>query len=134
MGYDIITFLKNRIQDFKLIRICKQKGFPLKVLIACDVDILTLPDDIILNHPVGVVISSFAKIGNGCNIKQNVTIGAKYPDTANPEYPTVGNHVLVGAGSVIIGNITVGDYATIGAGSIVLKDVPAGATVTGVWK
>jgi serine O-acetyltransferase len=37
----------------------------------------------------------------------------------------------VGAGSIILGDITIGDGAKIGAGTVVTKDVKPGATVVG---
>ena len=45
--------------------------------------------------------------------------------------PRLGDNVLVGAGAVLIGNITVGDNVRIGANTTVVDDVPAGATVVG---
>lgn len=45
--------------------------------------------------------------------------------------PIVGDHVSIGAGAALLGDITVGDGAVIGANSVVLASVPAGATVVG---
>ena len=39
--------------------------------------------------------------------------------------------VLIGAGAVILPNITIGDYATVGAGSIVINSIASGMTVLG---
>lgn len=47
-------------------------------------------------------------------------------------HPKVGDHVLIGAGSLLLGNITVGNSAKIGAGSVLLRDIPAFATAVGV--
>lgn len=47
-------------------------------------------------------------------------------------HPTLGNHVLVGAGAKILGPFTVGDNARIGGNAVVLKEVPPNATVVGV--
>ncbi|KAL3925746.1 MAG: hypothetical protein SGILL_000196 [Bacillariaceae sp.] len=47
-------------------------------------------------------------------------------------HPKVGNHVLIGAGSLLLGNISVGDSAKIGAGSVLLRDIPSHATAVGV--
>jgi serine acetyltransferase len=38
---------------------------------------------------------------------------------------------VIGAGAVLLGDITVGDGATIGANSVVLHSVPPGVTVVG---
>ena len=46
-------------------------------------------------------------------------------------HPKIGKHVLIGAGTQILGNITVGDRAKIGAGSVVLRPIPSGATAVG---
>jgi serine O-acetyltransferase len=34
--------------------------------------------------------------------------------------------VILGANSIILGNITIGDNCKVGAGAIVVKDLPAG--------
>lgn len=44
---------------------------------------------------------------------------------------TVGQHVWIGGGAILLPGITVGDRAIIGAGSTVTRDVPPGATVAG---
>lgn len=72
----------------------------------------------------GVFISRAASIGCGCRIYQNVTLGE-----VNGSAPQIGDHVLIGAGAVLVGGIKVGDGAKIGAGATVFADVPAGATV-----
>jgi serine O-acetyltransferase len=47
-------------------------------------------------------------------------------------HPTIGDRVVIGAGSSVLGPITVGKGAKVGAGSVVVRPVPAGATVVGV--
>jgi len=42
------------------------------------------------------------------------------------------NDVWLGAGSIIMPNVTIGEYSIIGAGSVVLKDVPSYTVVAGV--
>jgi len=44
----------------------------------------------------------------------------------------VGNHVILGAGAKILGNISIGDNVRIGAGSVVVSNVPPHSTVVGV--
>lgn len=43
----------------------------------------------------------------------------------------IGNHVFVGAGSIVLPNVRIGDWSVIGAGSIVTKDVPPNTVVAG---
>jgi len=46
-------------------------------------------------------------------------------------HPKICDGVLIGAGAIILGNITIGAGAKIGAGSIVLIDVPPHTTAVG---
>jgi len=78
----------------------------------------------------GIFISYGAKIGEGCTIYHQVTIGSNtLPDSRGQGAPTIGSNVYIGAGAKIIGNVTVGDNARIGANAVVTFDVPANATV-----
>lgn len=78
----------------------------------------------------GIFISYGAKIGEGCTIYHQVTIGSNtLPDSRGQGAPTIGKNVYIGAGAKIIGNVTVGDNARIGANAVVTFDVPANATV-----
>jgi len=45
---------------------------------------------------------------------------------------TIGNHVLIGFGAVVLKGVSIGDGAVIAAGSVVTKDVPPGCVVAGV--
>jgi tetrahydrodipicolinate N-acetyltransferase len=44
---------------------------------------------------------------------------------------SIGDHVWIGTGAVILGGVTIGDGAVVGAGSVVSSDVPAHALVAG---
>ncbi len=46
-------------------------------------------------------------------------------------FPTIGNNVWMGAGSVIVGNITIGDNVLIAPNSFVNVDVPPFSIVLG---
>ena len=78
----------------------------------------------------GIFISYGAKIGPGCTIFHQVTIGSNtLPDSRGAGAPVIGENVYIGAGAKIIGGVTVGDGARIGANCVVTFDVPANATV-----
>ena len=47
-------------------------------------------------------------------------------------HPTVGDHVMIGAGAKVLGPITVGAGVKIGANAVVVKDVPCGNVAIGV--
>ena len=105
-----------------------------RIFFACDVAYqVDLPASTKMPHQgLGVVIHPNVFIGEDCTIYQNVTLGAKGKKESGHQAPIIGNHVMIGAGAVIIGNVNVGDYAVIGANSVVLEDVPSRAVVAGI--
>jgi serine O-acetyltransferase len=86
---------------------------------------------VFIDHGMGVVIGETAEVGDDVLMYQGVVLGGTSLEKKK-RHPTLGNHVVVGAGATILGPITVGDHARVGAGSVVVKPVPAGATVVGV--
>jgi serine O-acetyltransferase len=84
-----------------------------------------------IDHGMGVVIGETAEIGDDVLMYQGVVLGGTSLEKKK-RHPTIGNHVVIGAGATVLGPIMVGDGARIGAGSVVIKPVPAGATVVGV--
>jgi len=79
---------------------------------------------------LGVVIHEKAVIGDCCIISNNVTIGGSSKKELG-KLPTLGNRVRIGAGCVILGDITIGDNVIIGSNSVVVKDIPANSIVAG---
>jgi serine O-acetyltransferase len=77
-----------------------------------------------------VVIGETAIVGDYVTIYQGVTLGGTSLQKVK-RHPTIGNHVVIGVGAEIIGNITIGDYTKIGASSVVVKSVPPNCTVVG---
>ena len=86
---------------------------------------------VVIEHQGGIVVHGATTIGDGTIIRQGCTFGIRSLDKLD-EAPTIGRQVNIGAGAVIIGNVTIGDGASIGANAVVLQDVPAGALATGV--
>lgn len=84
-----------------------------------------------IDHGMGVVIGETAEIGDYVTLFQGVTLGGTGKERGK-RHPTLGNHVVVGAGAKILGGIRVGDNVKIGANSVVLKSVPSNSTVIGV--
>ncbi|KAK1430917.1 hypothetical protein QVD17_14033 [Tagetes erecta] len=85
---------------------------------------------IMLDHATGVVIGETAVIGNNVSILHNVTLGGT-GKSGGDRHPKIGDGVLIGAGTCVLGNIGIGDGAKVGAGSVVLKNVPARTTAVG---
>lgn len=85
-----------------------------------------------IGHPVGVVITGNAKIGENCFLLSGVVIGSK-SNAAGGGYITIGNNAYIGTGAKIVGEkIFIGDNVTIGANSVVLNDIPADSTCVGI--
>ena len=108
---DILTFFLNRMAH-------KRGGY-----IGRGAVIAAVPS---LPHGLhGIFISRYARIGAGCRIYQNVTIGQAGGLCA----PQIGDGCLIGAGAVIVGDIRIGNHVKIGAGAVVSRDVPDYCTV-----
>ncbi|BBE50258.1 Serine acetyltransferase [Ferriphaselus amnicola] len=83
-----------------------------------------------LGHPRGLVVNPDTRIGHHCSILQRVTIGG--PNVV------IGDYVSINGGAAVISNVrgrgclTVGNHVIIGAGAVVLNDVPDCSVVVGV--
>ena len=84
-----------------------------------------------IDHGMGVVVGETSEIGDYVTLFQGVTLGGTGKERGK-RHPTLGNHVVVGAGAKILGGIKIGDNVKIGANSVVLKSVPENSTVIGV--
>lgn len=91
----------------------------------------TIGRRLFIDHGMGVVIGETTEIGDDCLIYKGVVFGGTTLEKKK-RHPTLGNRVIVGSNSTILGAITIGDGAKIGSGSVVVKAVPPGATVVGV--
>lgn len=86
-----------------------------------------------LPHPNGIVIGKGARIGAGCTLYHQVTLGgARSGDYHADRYPHLGDEVTVFSGAKLIGAIQVGDGAIVGANAVVTSDVPPRHTAVGV--
>jgi len=81
-----------------------------------------------IHHGQSLVIHNLSVIGPNCTLRQSVTIGVSKSGEGAPILVGENN---IGAGAIIIGEITVGRGSTVGAGAVVTKDVPDLATVVG---
>ncbi|MBS3920901.1 MAG: serine O-acetyltransferase [Deltaproteobacteria bacterium] len=91
----------------------------------------TIGRRLFIDHGMGVVMGETTEIGDDCLIYKGVVFGGTTLEKKK-RHPTLGNRVVVGSNSTILGAITIGDGARIGSGSVVVKPVPPGATVVGV--
>jgi serine O-acetyltransferase len=84
-----------------------------------------------IDHGMGVVIGETAELGHHVTLYQGVTLGGTGKERGK-RHPTLGDHVVVGAGAKVLGDIHIGDNVKIGANSVVLKSVPENCTVVGI--
>ena len=84
-----------------------------------------------IDHAMGVVIGETTIVGDDCVLYQGVTLGGTGNESGK-RHPTLGNHVIVGTGAKVLGNITIGDNVRVGGNSVVVKDVPTDCTVVGI--
>jgi serine O-acetyltransferase len=88
-------------------------------------------EGLFIDHGMGVVIGETAEVGDNVTLLQGVTLGGT-STRREKRHPTLGHHVVVGAGAKIIGAFTIGDGSRIGAGSVVVREVPPNCVVVGV--
>ncbi len=84
-----------------------------------------------IDHGMGVVIGETSEIGDDVLMYKGVVLGGVSLDKVK-RHPTIGNGVVIGSNTIVLGPITVGDNAMLGSGSVVIKDVPECATVVGI--
>ena len=93
-----------------------------------------LGEHFFVDHGTGVVIGETATVGDWVRLYQDVTLGALHFEEAEDDeqmlkkgyqrHPDIGDHVVIGAGTKVLGDIAVGDHVSIGANSWVTEDVP----------
>lgn len=84
-----------------------------------------------IDHGMGVVIGETAEIGDDVTLYHGVTLGGVSWEKGTKRHPTLGDHVVVGAGAKILGGFRVGHHAKIGSNAVVVKPVPDHATMVG---
>lgn len=85
-----------------------------------------------IDHGMGVVVGETAEIGDFVTIYHGVTLGGTGNEKEAKRHPTVGDNVIIGAGSTILGPVKIGNNAKIGAGAVILKNVGEGKTAVGI--
>jgi serine O-acetyltransferase len=83
-----------------------------------------------LDHFGGMILGA-RSIGSDVILRQNTTLGIATRSDRNAK-PVLKDHVDVGAGAVIVGDIVIGRGAIIGANAVVTRSVPDYAVMGGV--
>jgi len=84
-----------------------------------------------IDHGMGVVIGETSIIGDNCLVYQGVTLGGTGKEKGK-RHPTIGNNVTLGAGAILLGDISIGDNSNVGAGSVVIKSAKENSTLVGI--
>lgn len=93
----------------------------------------TIKSPAVIRHPSGIVIGSGVTIGRNCVLLQGVTIGLSgVLNTSLPEYPVIGDRVIVGANSSILGNVKIANGTRIASHTLILRDTLIDTTYMGV--
>jgi serine O-acetyltransferase len=84
-----------------------------------------------IGHQSGIVIHPHAVIGDDCIIRFNSSLAGAALEHQQwaIEAPRLGNHVTLGAGAIVLGNVTIGDNVHIGPNAVVTTDVPPNTVV-----
>lgn len=131
--YSQFAYLSGALPEFRTLVHYRLRSAPLLLRIPLrwlyrPAATLTLDADriapgLFIQHGVATIIMAEA-IGSHCWINQQVTIGFNAKGR-----PTLGDHVRVGAGAMVIGPITLHNGATVGVNATVFHDVGPGETV-----
>ena len=93
----------------------------------------TIGRNFYIDHGTGIVIGETVVIGTDVKIYQGVTLGATYVDkglSGTKRHPTIEDHVIIYAGSTILGGDTViGHHTVIGGNVWLTESVPPYSTV-----
>ena|SRR6266849_3785272 len=83
---------------------------------------------LVIYHPQGTVVGPTI-IGDYCTLTQTNLIGQLQ---GGGDRPVVGDHFYAGAGAKILGRIRIGNHVHVGANSVVINSLPDGVTAIGV--
>jgi len=84
-----------------------------------------------IDHGMGVVIGETAVVGDDVLIYHGVTLGGTGHE-AGKRHPTIGDRVVLGAGSKLLGNIEIGHDSAVGANAVVVRSAEPWTTLTGI--
>lgn len=91
------------------------------------IDAFEIGGGLYIQHGFATMIAA-KSIGENCWINQQVTIG--YNGQGAP--PVIGDHVTITCGAKVLGPIHIGNHVIVGANSVVIRDVPDNCVVGGV--
>ncbi len=105
-------------------------SFIIRIIYSADIHYqASIGKGVVFSHNgLGAIIHPRAIIGNRVVIGAHVVIGCNLDSY---HVPRIGNCVFIGPGAKILGDLTIGDHVLIGANSVVLNSMPQGCVVAG---
>ena len=82
-----------------------------------------------LPHPMGIIIAPRVTLGDNCDLYAEVRLVLAHGDRQGP---VIGDHVFLGDGAKVVGNVQAGDHSVIGVSSVVTKSHPSGVNAVGI--
>jgi serine acetyltransferase len=127
VAYRIMRALRQR----RVVFLAKVMSRVIRHLYAADIHWdAELAPGVIIVHGMGIAISHGARVGAGCVLFQNVTLGESIdPVTRLVGAPTLEGDVHVGPGASLLGPIVIGPGTKITASALLMQSVPAGSLV-----
>lgn len=85
-------------------------------------------------HPAGLVVGAKVVAGSNFSVRQNVTLGGNNGKLRGREWsqPLIGDNVIIGCGSAVLGPIKISSNSIVGACSLVISDIDFGEVWGGV--
>ena len=141
--FEYVINIYNKLKNKEILNKCIKSGDnirlrqPLKII---EPSKLSLGSNIDIDNYCHIRCNGGLKIGNNVLIASNVVITTRTHSTNKDErfnqtidYPIViEDNVWIGAGAIILPNVTIGNGAIIGAGAVVTKDVKPNMIVKGI--
>lgn len=91
----------------------------------------TAPGLLVYHYAGGCVVNGGSIIGSNCHLHGNNCIGNAGPHDLR--CPVIGDNVMLGVGSKVIGAVRIANNVKIAAGAVVVKDIlEEGCTVAGI--
>jgi acetyltransferase-like isoleucine patch superfamily enzyme len=141
MGNKLIGFFKHRVLQLKGRILLRKKVGILGDFTVVSPKNVTIGDHCGINHGVFILghhridIGSYVVLSARCML---IDAGLDKTDFYNNAFPKhvdgpirIDDGAWIGAGAIILANVTVGKKAIVGAGSVVTRDVPSYAIVAG---
>ena len=95
------------------------------ILDVCDV---TIGDNVLIGPRVSIVPPMHPLVAEE---RKTRVVNGKYKDSEYGKPIVIGNNVWIATGAIICGGVTIGDDVVIGAGSVVTRDIPSGYVAYG---